>query len=77
MNSKLRSTRITTLATGLLIGGAALTVLTTTGCDRLPTEQATALTDAPGDTHDTVGKPDLRSKLAANHNETFLIGPSA
>ena len=80
MNSKVRSTGMTALATGLLIGGAALTTLTTTGCDRLATEQAAALTvgsdGAAADTLAAVEKPDLRSKLAANHNETFLAAPT-
>lgn len=80
MNAKLGCTRITTLATGLLIGGAVLT-LTTTGCERLPTEQAAAWAGAAVNTApnalDAVTKLDPRSKLSANHNETFLVGAPA
>lgn len=64
-----------TLATGLIVSGMILTSLATTGCGTQAAEQAAAL--APGSTAVSIDaiavKPNLTSKLAANHNETFRV----
>ena len=76
MNAKNGSTTVKTLANGLIVGGIALATLATTGCDRRTAEEVTAWTSGSAEaTTDQLGiaeKPDLRIRLSANHNETFL-----
>ena len=80
MNPKNSSTTVRTLATGLMVGGVAVTTLSATGCDKRTAEHASALTsgsfEAAADSLRVAEKPDLRSRLAGNHNETFLVSPS-
>ena len=68
------------LVGGLVVCAAGIGMLTTTGCDRLPTERVAALSagspDVAGAQFGSVVKPDQRSRLVLNHNETFLIGAS-
>jgi len=69
------------LATGLIIGGVALTTLCATGCDNGSAQQAAAL--VAGSPRDAADQPEnspkmeLLSRLVGNHNETFLISATA
>lgn len=71
MNTKQANETVKTLVTGIIVGSIALTTLAVTGCDNLPDSQVAALTSG------TATQPDeliaIAGKLAANHNETFMI----
>ena len=75
MNAKQSNKTVKTVATALMVG-VALAALATTGCDRRTAEEVTAWTSGSAEaTTDQLGiaeKPDLRIRLSANHNETFL-----
>lgn len=81
MNEKHANSTAKALITGLFIGGCAIASLASSGCERSLSEQVAAL--SPGsqasvaDLLGTAEKSDGNSKLAANHNETFLVHDAA
>ncbi len=81
MDPKKSSRKVRTLAAGLIVGGAALSTFTTTGCDNDALEQvASIVAGAADEASELPGageKMELLSRLAANHNETFLISAVA
>lgn len=77
MGVKNRDAWVKFVATGLIGGGLALATLATTGCGALSIEQIGALAsgaDAQPGALGVTAKAELSSKLAANHNVTFLTG---
>ena len=81
MNAKLGNGTVKTVATGLILGSLALVGLATPGCDtssdeRVATLHSGSTTEIAG-LLDVTAKPEVRGKLAANHNETFLVVAAA
>jgi hypothetical protein len=75
MTGKNNNAMVKSVATALIVGSLSLATLTT-GCDTPSAEQIAALTSASTTQASgplgVVQKPELVSRLAGNHNETFL-----
>jgi hypothetical protein len=80
MNAKAETT-MKSLAAGLLLGGLALAILPTAGCERMSNDEIAALTAASGvpagDVHDLADAQALHGKIIRKHNETFLTDEAA
>lgn len=77
MNTKQTNALVRTLATMVISGGVTLASLTASGCDQFMTERVDVLisgyaADADYQLSD-VQNSELASKIAFNHNETFLV----
>jgi hypothetical protein len=77
MHAKTRKSAMTSLAAGLVLGGLVLGSLATTGCERMTSEEVAALASGSaahaGDLAEVAQAGTLQSRIALNHNETFLI----
>lgn len=76
MNAKQKDATVKAAMTGLMLASAAVTTLGTTGCDQLSEMQPAAMPSGEMDEIAslamTIKYSELSSRIAYNHNETFL-----